>query len=174
LDHPCRDLVLHTAEEVLVELLCLGDEIARAGIIDWDASHKKAQSALAQVGLTVNPAFPVSYLGVGEQQLVAIAKALAKNARILVLDEPTAALSEGESARLLGILKELRTKGVTCIYISHRLKEVFEIADRITILRDGKTIATHDKVSLDENKLIALMVGREVTNIYPRKARTPG
>ncbi len=158
----------------IAENICLGGEISRGGVIDWNASYKKAESALKAVGLTVNPTFPVSYLGVGEQQLVAIAKALSKNARILVLDEPTAALSEGESTRLLGILKELQGRGVTCIYISHRLKEVFEIADRITVLRDGKTIATHDRARLDENKLIALMVGREVTNIYPRKARTAG
>ncbi|MFH1189643.1 MAG: xylose ABC transporter ATP-binding protein [Candidatus Omnitrophota bacterium] len=158
----------------IVENICLGGEIARGGVIDWDASYKKADEVLKKVGLNVNPSFPISYLGVGEQQLVAIAKALSKDARILVLDEPTAALSEGESTKLLKILDGLRASGVTCIYISHRLKEVFDIADRITVLRDGKTIATRDKKDLDENKLIALMVGREVTNIYPRKARTPG
>nr|MBP7056802.1 ATP-binding cassette domain-containing protein [Candidatus Omnitrophota bacterium] len=102
------------------------------------------------------------------------AKALAKSARILILDEPTAALSEGEALKLLNILKSLRDNGVTCIYISHRLKEVFDIADRITVLRDGKTIATKDKKDLDENKLISLMVGRELANIYPRKPRNPG
>ncbi|MFH1189310.1 MAG: xylose ABC transporter ATP-binding protein [Candidatus Omnitrophota bacterium] len=158
----------------IVENICLGDEIARGGVINWDASNKRADEVLKKVGLNVNPEFPISYLGVGEQQLVAIAKALSKDARILVLDEPTAALSEGESTKLLKILRELRAGGVTCIYISHRLKEVFDIADRITILRDGKTIATHEKKDLDENKLIALMVGREVTNIYPRKSRAPG
>jgi D-xylose transport system ATP-binding protein len=158
----------------IVENICLGDEIARFGVINWDESYKRADKGLKQVGLAVNPAFPVSYLGVGEQQLVAIAKALSKSARILVLDEPTAALSEGESAKLLNILRELRKQGVTCIYISHRLKEVFDIADTVTILRDGKTVATHEKAALDENRLIALMVGREVTNIYPRKTRTPG
>ncbi len=158
----------------IVENICLGDEIARGGVINWDASYKKADEVLKKVGLNVNPSFPISYLGVGEQQLVAIAKALSKNARILVLDEPTAALSEGESAKLLKIIRGLRAGGVTCIYISHRLKEVFDIADRITILRDGRTIATHEKTDLDENKLIALMVGRELTNIYPRKPRTPG
>ncbi len=158
----------------IVENICLGDEIARGGVINWDASYKKADEVLKKVGLNVNPSFPISYLGVGEQQLVAIAKALSKNARILVLDEPTAALSEGESAKLLKIIRGLRAGCVTCIYISHRLKEVFDIADRITILRDGRTIATHEKTDLDENKLIALMVGRELTNIYPRKPRTPG
>jgi D-xylose transport system ATP-binding protein len=158
----------------IVENICLGGEIARSGVIDWDASYKLAEEVLKKVGLNVNPEFPISYLGVGEQQLVAIAKALSKAARILVLDEPTAALSEGESAKLLKILKELRSIGVTCIYISHRLKEVLDIADSITILRDGRTVATHDRKDLDENKLITLMVGREVSNIYPKKSRVPG
>ncbi len=158
----------------IVENICLGNEIARCGVIDWDASYRLAEKSLKGVGLNVNPEFPISYLGVGEQQLVAIAKALSKDARILVLDEPTAALSEEESAKLLKILRDLRAKGVTCIYISHRLKEVFDIADRITVLRDGKTVATHDKKDLDENKLIALMVGREVTNKYPKTTRTAG
>lgn len=158
----------------IVENICLGGEIASGGVINWDKSYKKADEVLKKVGLNVNPTFPISYLGVGEQQLVAIAKALSKDARILVLDEPTAALSEVESGKLLKILRDLRSSGVTCIYISHRLKEVFDIADKITVLRDGKTVATHDRKDLDENKLIALMVGREVTNIYPRKPRTPG
>lgn len=158
----------------IVENICLGSEITKSGVIDWNASYKRAEEVLKKVGLNVNPEFPISYLGVGEQQLVAIAKALSKAARILVLDEPTAALSEGESAKLLKILKELRSIGVTCIYISHRLKEVLDIADRITVLRDGHTVATHDRKDLDENKLIALMVGREVSNIYPKKSRVPG
>lgn len=158
----------------IVENINLGDEINKLGIINWDEEFIKADKAIKQVGLNVSPAYPVSVLGVGEQQLVAIAKALSKKARILVLDEPTAALSEGEAEKLIKILKQLRDDGVTCIYISHRLKEVFQIADTITILRDGKTIATKKKTDLDENKLIALMVGRELTNIYPRKERKPG
>lgn len=158
----------------IVENICVGNEIAEYGIIDWDKSYLRADKALKQVGLNANPTFPISYLGVGEQQLVSIAKALSKEAKILVLDEPTAALSEGEAEKLLKILTTLKENGVTCIYISHRLKEVFSIADRITILRDGKTIATHNKIDLDENKLIALMVGRELKNIYPRKPHTQG
>lgn len=157
----------------IFENICMGDEVAKFGIINEDKSIARAEKAMKLVGLGTNVSSPVSYLGVGEQQLVAIAKALAKNASILILDEPTAALSEGEAAKLLGILKDLREKGVTCIYISHRLKEVFDIADRITVLRDGKTIATKDKLELDEHKLISLMVGRELTNIYPRKERMP-
>nr|HPM43539.1 ATP-binding cassette domain-containing protein [Candidatus Omnitrophota bacterium] len=158
----------------IYENICMGDEVARFGVINQDESVLKAEKAMKLVGLSANVSFPVSYLGVGEQQLVAIAKALAKSARILILDEPTAALSEGEALKLLNILKSLRDNGVTCIYISHRLKEVFDIADRITVLRDGKTIATKDKKDLDENKLISLMVGRELANIYPRKPRSPG
>ncbi|MFH1198919.1 MAG: ATP-binding cassette domain-containing protein [Candidatus Omnitrophota bacterium] len=157
----------------IIENICLGNEIARKGIVNWEESFLKAQKALKEVGLDINPTFPVSYLGVGEQQLVVIARALSQEARILILDEPTAALSGQEADRLLNILKSLKTKGVTCIYISHRLREVFEIADRITVLRDGKTIATRDKNELDENKLISLMVGRELTNVYPRRERAP-
>ena len=158
----------------IVENIFLGDEIASHGVINWDESARRAVEATSRIGLNVNPTLPISYLGVGEQQLVAIAKTLSKKAKIIVLDEPTAALSGGESERLLEILRRLRTEGVTCIYISHRLKEVFEIADRITILRDGKTIGTRDKKDLDENKLISLMVGREIQNVYPKKEHTPG
>jgi D-xylose transport system ATP-binding protein len=157
----------------IIENVCLGNEIAKNGVVNWEESFLKTEEALKEVGLNVNPAFPVSYLGVGEQQLVAIARALSQKAKILILDEPTAALSGQEADRLLQILKDLKNKGVTCIYISHRLREVFEIADRITVLRDGTTIATREKSELDENKLISLMVGRELTNIYPRKERTP-
>ncbi len=158
----------------VAENICLGHEISRYGVVDWEQTYIKAKQALAMVGLSVNPATLLVHLGVGEQQLVEIAKALAKNARILILDEPTAALAESESANLLKILKGLREKGVTCIYVSHRLKEVFDIADRITILRDGRTVATHAKQDLSEDKLISLMVGRDLTNIYPWKKREPG
>jgi ABC-type sugar transport system ATPase subunit len=158
----------------VMENISLGHETSHHGVVSWDEAHLKAKKALDMVGLALNPALPIQYLGVGEQQLVEIAKALAKNARILILDEPTAALAEGEAANLLKILKHLREQGVTCIYISHRLREVFDLADRITILRDGKTIATHNKVDLTEDKLISLMVGRDLTNVYPWKKREPG
>ncbi|NTV37785.1 MAG: ATP-binding cassette domain-containing protein, partial [Anaerolineales bacterium] len=158
----------------VMENISLGAEITRAGVIQSGPSYQRAQKALAQVGLPVNPATQVSHLGVGEQQLVEIAKALSKEARILILDEPTAALAEGEAANLIKILKHLRETGVTCVYISHRLKEVFDLADRITVLRDGKTVATHEKKDLDEKKLISLMVGRDLADIYPHTKREPG
>ena len=156
------------------ENISLGNEIAGHGVIDWDKSFMKSEAALKKVGLKVSSAEKLLHLGVGEQQLVEIAKALSKDAKILILDEPTAALTESEAANLLKILKELRKSGVTCIYISHRLREIFEIADTITVLRDGKTICTQSKTDFTEEKLIAKMVGRELTQIYPRKKRVIG
>ncbi|NCD34918.1 MAG: xylose ABC transporter ATP-binding protein [Spartobacteria bacterium] len=151
----------------IAENISLGYEIAQKGIINWDETFLRAEACLKKVGLTAPPTTLVNNLGVGEQQMVEIAKALSKNASILILDEPTAALAEEETATLLNLLRVLQKQGVTCIYISHRLKEVFEIADRITVLRDGKTVATHNKSDLDEGKLIALMVGRSMQNVYP-------
>ncbi|MFA5164928.1 MAG: ATP-binding cassette domain-containing protein [Candidatus Omnitrophota bacterium] len=158
----------------IAENVTLGDETAKNGIINWDECFLKTEKALKQVGLDVSPSTEVSKLGTGEQQLVAIAKAISKQARILILDEPTASLSAGEADRLLNILKALKAGGVTCIYISHRLKEVFDISDSITVLRDGATVGTYQRKDLDENRLISLMVGRELSNVYPRKERVPG
>jgi D-xylose transport system ATP-binding protein len=110
----------------------------------------------------------VGSLGIGQQQLVEIAKALSKNARILVLDEPTAALTESEVETLFTILRKLKSTGVGMIYISHKLDEVFEMSDRITVLRDGRTVATHAASELDKEKVIQLMVGREVGDIFPK------
>lgn len=155
----------------ITENICVGNEISRWGIVNWDESYLKTEKALAQVGLRENPLTSLANLGVGEQQLVAIAKALSKEAKILVLDEPTAALSQEEAEGLLKILLKLKAEGVTCIYISHRLKEVFDIADEITVLRDGKTVGTYAKQELSENKLISLMVGRELVDIYPHRKR---
>ena len=158
----------------IAENIFLGREITRFGKIDWDAMYMRAEAVGRKVGLKCSPGTLVGHLGVGEQQLVEIAKALAKEATILILDEPTAALAEGETERLMQLLRALRNEGVTCVYISHRLKEVFELADRITVLRDGQTVATHDTADLTEDRLIALMVGRDVGQIYPRRRHTPG
>ena len=156
------------------ENVMLGSEISRNGLIDWNESYRRTQEALRRVGLRINPAVEIRHLGVGEQQLVEIAKALLKDASVLILDEPTAALSESESKNLLNLLKELKAKGTACIYISHRLKEALEIADRITVLRDGKTVATDNKTEWTEESLISKMVGRELVKIGPRKKREPG
>ena len=161
----------------VVENLFLGAEKGRAYRIDWDIANTEALKYLKELRLDVSPKALIRNLGIGKQQLVEIAKALAKKARILVLDEPTAALNEQDSANLLSILRELRDRGVTCIYISHKLGEVLEIADTVTVLRDGKTIGTrdmHGPERLDEAGIVSLMVGRELTERFPRVEHTPG
>lgn len=158
----------------ICENIFLGNEKVRKGFINWDESYVETQKVLKEVRLNLNPLIKVSNLGIGQQQLVEIAKAIAKNAEVLILDEPSAALTESETENLLQILNELRSKGVTCIYISHKLNEVFAIADTITILRDGKTICTENKCDITENAVISKMVGRELTQRFPRKEHTPG
>jgi len=159
----------------IAENIFLGSELKRArGVIDWNKTFQETARVLAEVGLDLNPATRVVDLGVGSQQLVEIAKALSKNARLLILDEPTAALTEREADNLLGILERLKEKGVTCIYISHRLREVTRIADRITVLRDGKTILTDDKTAMPEERMVRTMVGRELTTMFPRRPHTAG
>ncbi|URA11180.1 xylose ABC transporter ATP-binding protein [Thermospira aquatica] len=158
----------------IAENIYLGNENVQGGVINWNETYRKTEALLKQVGLPLSPATMVGDLGVGSQQLVEIAKALSKNASILILDEPTAALTETESEKLLDILRQLKAKGVTSIFISHRLPEVLEIADTITVLRDGKTIITDAKEKFDENRLICHMVGREITNVYPRVPHKAG
>lgn len=158
----------------VAENLFLGHEHARAGIIDEAATHQRAVHWLARVGLRCSPATPVGQLGVGQQQLVEIAKALAKNVRLLILDEPTASLGEADSAALLRLLIELKAQGVTSVLISHKLGEVLQVADRITVLRDGRVIETLDArhEAVDEDRLIRGMVGRPLAQRYPpRQAR---
>ncbi|WP_027093938.1 xylose ABC transporter ATP-binding protein [Cohnella thermotolerans] len=159
----------------IAENLFLGKEKARFGIINWERVFKESERWLAEVGLTdVSPETPTGTLGIGKQQQVEIAKALSKNAGILILDEPTAALTEQEVAILLDILREFRKRGVTCIYISHKLNEVFSIADSITVLRDGRTIGTYPAREINEEKVISLMVGRELKELFPRIEAKPG
>jgi D-xylose transport system ATP-binding protein len=119
------------------------------------------------LNLDIDPRVPVGNLGIGQQQLVEIAKALSKEAKILVLDEPTAALTESEVETLCNILRDLKARGVGMVYISHKLNEVFEMSDRITVLRDGRTVGTQAASDLTKEKVIELMVGREVGNIFP-------
>src|SRR5262249_4108133 len=151
------------------ENIFLGNEIKKGFVIDWNETIKRATEALKKVRLDVNPEMRVKDLGVGKQQLVEIAKALSKDVKLLILDEPTAALNEDDCDNLLDLMRDLKNHGVTCILISHKLREVISIADSVTVLRDGKTICTLDarKGEVAENVLIKHMVGREINNIYP-------
>jgi ABC-type sugar transport system ATPase subunit len=156
------------------ENIFLGNEPHRHGIIDWPKLYYETRKWLDEVGLQLSPETKVLNLGVGHQQLVEIAKALSRQARILILDEPTAALTEHEVETLMGILRRLKANGVTCIYISHKLSEVLTIADKVTILRDGETIATKPVQETSEADIIAMMVGRELSDRFPRVAHNPG
>jgi putative multiple sugar transport system ATP-binding protein len=159
-------------ELTVYENIFLGNEIRNGALVNWNETIKRASEMLTKVRLDVNPAAKIKDLGVGKQQLVEIAKALSRDVKVLILDEPTAALNENDSANLLDLLRGLREQGVTCILISHKLKEVIAIADKVTVLRDGQTIVTldADKGEVSENVLIKHMVGREIENIYPRRA----
>lgn len=157
----------------IAENIFLGNERARNGVVDWNKTNLEASALLARVGLRESPATPVLQLGVGKQQLVEIAKALSKKVKLLILDEPTAALNDEDSEHLLNLLKHLREQGVTSIIISHKLKEIRSIADRVTVIRDGKSIETIDMHGPDstEGRIIRSMVGRELTSMFPpRKA----
>ena len=156
------------------ENIFLGNEILnKSGLIDWDTTFLRAKEAMDKVGLKTNPGVQVINLGIGTQQLVEIAKAVSKKANILVLDEPTSALTETECENLLNLLQTFKRQKITCIFISHKLKEVFQIADRITVLCDGKTRGTYDKADLSEDKLISLMVGRSLIQRFPSSKRNP-
>ena len=161
----------------IAENVFMGNEQTSVkGIINWTQTRGKAKEALAHVGLeNENLNAPINSLGVGKQQLIEIAKAMAKNVDLLILDEPTAALNDEESAQLLEIMLELKKKGVTCIIISHKLNEISYVADSITVIRDGHTIETlHKGVDeFTEDRIIKGMVGREMTNRYPERVDCP-
>lgn len=157
------------------ENLFLGNEQQRYGIIDWDQTFQKAEEYMSMVGLKEDPRTLVKDISVAKQQLVEIAKALAKNVRLLILDEPTSALNEADSKKVLDLLLKLRDeKGITSILISHKLAEITYCADRITIIRDGSTIETLDKATdeITEARIIRGMVGREMTERYPHRPNT--
>ena len=161
-------------EMTVAENLFLGNEPTRWGLIDWHQAYAETQRLLEKYGIDLDPTDTVADLGVGQQQLVEIVKALAKDTRILLLDEPTAALTESESELLLGILRGLREHGVTSVYISHRLEEVLAISDRITILRDGQSVKTLETAATGRDEIIQLMVGRSIGELFPRQAPATG
>jgi ABC-type sugar transport system ATPase subunit len=149
------------------ENIFLGREPRTWGVIRNEELYRRVRHLLDDLHLTIDPHTAIRNLGIGQQQLVEIAKALSQEAQILVLDEPTAALTDSEVETLFGILNKLRSRGVAMIYISHKLDEVFRISDRISVLRDGKTVGTNKSSSWTESELIAHMVGREVGDIFP-------
>jgi putative multiple sugar transport system ATP-binding protein len=153
----------------IVENLFQGNEVARHGIINWYEATATATELLARVGLSENPNTKIKNIGIGKQQLVEIAKALAKSVKLLILDEPTAALNDADSQHLLNLLDGLRHKGVTSIMISHKLNEIEMISDSITIIRDGRTIETLDVKAdgINEDRIIKGMVGRDLDHRYP-------
>ena len=176
-DSEKKGIVIIHQELALVPLLSiaenmfLGNECGSAAKINWDETHKKARELLDLVGLKDSTQTLIKDIGVGKQQLVEIAKALGKNVKLLILDEPTASLNDRESKALLDLLLELKKKGVTSIIISHKLNEVSYVADAITVIRDGTVIKSlyKDKDTFDENTIIAAMVGRELSDRFPKR-----
>ena len=154
----------------VAENLSLGAEPGGAfSRVDWPARRAHAREALARVGADIDVDREAASLSLPEQQLVEMARALSVRARLLILDEPTASLTPREVDRLFELLKELRAAGVAIVYISHRLEELPRLADRVTVLRDGRTVATHAMAEVDAAALIKLMVGRDVASVFPKR-----
>ncbi|ADU29474.1 multiple monosaccharide ABC transporter ATP-binding protein [Evansella cellulosilytica] len=155
----------------IAENIFLGNEQVKRGVINWNETILKTTELLKKVGLKIDPQEKIKNIGVGQQQLVEIAKALSKDVELLILDEPTASLNEEDSANLLRLLREFKEQGMTSILISHKLKELLTIADNITILRDGQTVGSMsmEKDDVTEGKIIKAMVGRDLSNLYPER-----
>lgn len=160
----------------IAENLFIGNERAHKGVMNWPETYKQTEKLLKKVGLNEVAATKVDALGVGKQQLVEIAKALSKDVRLLILDEPTAALSETDSQALLDLLLELKEQGVTSIIISHKLNEVRRVADTVTVIRDGSTVSTLDakRGEITEDRIVRDMVGRDMSQRYPARTRRAG
>ena len=179
-DSEARGIIIIHQELALVPLLSiaenlfLGNEVAKNGVINWGEAYQRTEGLLKKVGLNELPTTKVEKLGVGKQQLIEIAKALAKDVRLLILDEPTAALQENDSQKLLDLMLELKAQGVTQIIISHKLNEISRVADRITVIRDGASVSTMDKHEITEDRIIRDMVGRDMAHRYPERTPNPG
>ncbi|XSG74000.1 multiple monosaccharide ABC transporter ATP-binding protein [Herpetosiphon llansteffanensis] len=160
----------------IAENIFLGHETASRGVINWNAAIAKSQALLKKVGLSESPNTLITDIGVGKQQLVEIAKALAKEVKLLILDEPTASLNESDSQALLELLLQFKQQGISSILISHKLNEVSKVADAITVLRDGATIETLDchKETISEDRIIRGMVGRDLSHRFPPREATIG
>ncbi|SFH65063.1 putative multiple sugar transport system ATP-binding protein [Pseudobutyrivibrio sp. OR37] len=160
----------------ITENIFMGNEIASRGLIDWAEEKRRTYEILKKVGLSINPDILIKHLGVGQQQLVEIAKALSKNVKLLILDEPTSALNEADSENLLNLMVELKNKGITCIMISHKLNEIAAVSDDVTVIRDGHTVESYEVEAgkVDEDRIIKAMVGRSIENRYPEHESHPG
>jgi D-xylose transport system ATP-binding protein len=158
----------------VAENIFLGREPARFGVIDWDHVYARTSELLRELGFNISAHALVKDLGIGQQQMVEIAKALALNAKILILDEPTSALSDTEIEVFLTTVRRLKQRGVSVVLITHKLSEVFAIADRITVFRDGKSVASYAAADVNEHRVIADMVGRELNDLYPRVEKQIG
>jgi len=156
------------------ENVFLGREPVERGSINWNKLYANTREILEKYQLDVPPHVIVKTLGVGKMQMVEIAKALSEKALVLILDEPTSALSEAEIDKLMDILRILKSNGITCIYITHKLEELFRITDKVTVMRDGKEIVTEETKNLTQEKLVKYMVGREMKERFPKASRTPG
>ena len=150
--------------------VCLGNKLGNKFFKNKNKIISETRKILKELGLEIDPEMMLSKLSTGQQQMVEIAKSMIKNCKILILDEPTSSLSSNETKNLLDMVQKLKKKGVTIIYISHRLEEVFQISDRITILRDGKYMDTVDTKSTNRHELIKLMVGRDIGDEYPKRS----
>ncbi|WP_373101268.1 MULTISPECIES: D-xylose ABC transporter ATP-binding protein [Pasteurellaceae] len=168
-----QELTLVKTMSVL-ENMFLGNEMTQAGITNDNEMYLRCKTILRQVQLDIDPNTKVGELGLGQQQLVEIAKALNKQVRLLILDEPTASLTEKETAILLNLVNDLKAHNIACIYISHKLNEVKRISDKICVIRDGEHIGTRDCAGLSEDDIITMMVGREITSLYPHEAHSIG
>ena len=152
------------------ENLFMGKEIhGKFGICDKKAMQKKAQEALNTLGVNISPKTVMSELSVGQQQMVEICKALMADAKVIIMDEPTAALTQSETVALFKVIESLRKKGVSMVYISHRMEEIFELCDRITVLRDGSYIGVKNIPETNMNEIVKMMIGREIGERYPSR-----
>jgi len=159
----------------IAENIFLGNERQKGGVMQWQETFRRTEELLRKVGLKDTPGTIVDKIGVGKQQLVEIAKALSKDVKLLILDEPTAALQENDSRKLLDLMLELKSHGVTCIIISHKLNEVRYVADTVTVIRDGMTVSRLDaKQGLHEDDIVRDMVGRDMSHRYPERERRAG
>lgn len=167
---------LNTVPDMTVaENLFLGQEpTAFAGILDRKRMHREAREKLDRINADIDPQAPLGSLSIGRQQMVEIARAVSENAKVLVLDEPTAALSRAETLQLYRLIEQMRQDGVGMVYISHRMEEVWQLANRVTVFRDGTWIGTEILGNVSTTDIVRMMVGRQIVDLYQHEPRTPG